>query len=573
MCGFTFALPKSNEKEQDFKLAHSFNQWRGSDKTTLGIFSDCYMAFSLLSFVQGINEPNTHPSNSSQPYSSPNGDTITMFNGEIYNYQRLKSSHGLSTAMSECAVISEGYSKIGLNFLSELDGMFAICLYDKNNHLVHLSRDYFGQKPLYYNSKISSDGSTSIYASTSLKTVSILSGEELRPEFVAEWIDLGFTIAPHTIYNNVYKVAPGETVTISTKTGKIYRSYQPQRLSSNFRAKSTTQGSINKSASLLCNSISEDIKSTLTHGDVKSALMLSKGIDSSVIEILAAPHISNSIDVISMDTGNGDAWDSNEKTNSYFTKVASTIDLQSTIVDYLTQAKRGLNPCSDIGMLPLFQLLSAYPKRKSAFIGGDGADELLFGYGKYKHLQNYFTANNSNASDSIRLWYKLRGSGYLSLDQIEERLRNFLSQQDTCNGAEKIRALEIKSYLPECILLKTDNISYVANKEIRAPFLNISSSTYLQSLPVYSENQFHSFGKTFFRAIISNSHLKARLSLPKKGFAPVGYFTQLHLKTLQAMYGEKNISQKIQFLCHAAGIKKISNDRLFHRILMLVSFI
>ena len=127
-----------------------------------------------------------------------------MFNGEIYNYEQLQSIYKLNSAKTECDVIAEGYKKLGLNFLGQLNGMFAICLYDKANNFIHLSRDFFGQKPLYYYVQGSAENNISVYASSSLKTVSLLANEPLCTQGVAEWIDLGFTLSPRTIYNNIY---------------------------------------------------------------------------------------------------------------------------------------------------------------------------------------------------------------------------------------------------------------------------------------------------------------------------------------------------------------------------------
>lgn len=571
MCGFTFVFPSESKSPTEIKLAHSFNQWRGNDDTIVSKLDDCYTAFSLLSFVQIENNANNSQLDFNQPFISRDNKIISMFNGEIYNYKDLKAKYHLDLADNECSVISEGYQKIGLDFIGLLDGMYASCIYDKNKQLIHLSRDYFGQKPLYYH--INTDhGNPHVYASTSLKTISILANEPLKSEHIAEWIDLGFTVAPITIFNNIYKLAPGETITVDIRNCASTRSYLPSRFDPQLRYSIIKSSSSLNAANKICKTISRDIESTINHGQIKSALLLSKGIDSSIVEIFAEKLVSDSIDILSMDTGNGDTWEPCEQTRHKFKGVVGTINIQATIIDYLSQTRRGINPCSDIGMWPLLQLLSLYPDRKIALISGDGADELLFGYGKY-HILRSLEGKKLSIHDCIKIWYKLRGNGILPLDYIEDRLKSISTQQSVpLDSLEIIRSIESKSYLSECVLLKTDNISYITNKEIRAPFLNLGSSMALASLPLFN-GRFHSFQKNFFRSIIQNSHLRDRLGFGKKGFAPVGYFVETHLKTLYAMYGKQLIDQKISYICESARITQIPNDKIAHRILMLTSFV
>ena len=87
-----------------------------------------------------------------QPMHSDNGRVVVTFNGEIYNFQELRSQLSEYSFQSNCdtEVILAAYLKWGITFVKRLNGMFAIALFDKEDNSLYLIRDYIGKKPLYY---------------------------------------------------------------------------------------------------------------------------------------------------------------------------------------------------------------------------------------------------------------------------------------------------------------------------------------------------------------------------------------------------------------------------------------
>ncbi len=114
---------------------------------------------------------------SNQPFSKHN--LVISFNGEIYNYQQLKNSlekfgYKFNTE-SDTEVILSGYHKYGLNFFKMMRGMWALAIIDKKHQKVVLSRDRFGEKPLYY-----FKDQNNFYFGSQISQISLLSGKKFR---------------------------------------------------------------------------------------------------------------------------------------------------------------------------------------------------------------------------------------------------------------------------------------------------------------------------------------------------------------------------------------------------------
>lgn len=158
-----------------------------------------------------------------QPMHSSNRRVSVVFNGEIYNYQELRTEMRDYPFKSECdtEVIIAAYLKWGINFIDKINGMFAIALLDREDDSVYLIRDRVGKKPLYYYV----DKDRNVVFASELKAI-LLSGifkREVNTEIVGRFLYQGYIAAPDTIYRNTYKLEQGSILKISEQGLRKYK--------------------------------------------------------------------------------------------------------------------------------------------------------------------------------------------------------------------------------------------------------------------------------------------------------------------------------------------------------------
>ncbi|MEP6998349.1 MAG: asparagine synthase (glutamine-hydrolyzing), partial [Betaproteobacteria bacterium] len=155
-----------------------------------------------------------------QPLSNEDGTLSLVANGEIYNYQTLRSEltaqgHHFRTA-SDCETIVHLYEQHGDAFVERLNGMFAFALWDSRRQRLLLGRDRLGIKPLY----LWNDGQRLVFASEA-KAILALPGmnAELDPAALSSYLELGYVPAPQSIFRGIRKLPPATV--LSAERGKV----------------------------------------------------------------------------------------------------------------------------------------------------------------------------------------------------------------------------------------------------------------------------------------------------------------------------------------------------------------
>ena len=159
--------------------------------------------------IQGLD------SSGSQPIESDNGAWVISFNGEVYNKHLLQAhlanfigSNYQPRGSSDTEILIKYIEKFGLTqALKSIEGMFSIIAYNKNTRKIYICGDKFGEKPLYYGT-ISINSKKYFIATSDLKTLSCLkvSGLSYNNDSISELLYRGYTSAPFTIYNDIYKI-------------------------------------------------------------------------------------------------------------------------------------------------------------------------------------------------------------------------------------------------------------------------------------------------------------------------------------------------------------------------------
>lgn len=162
------------------------------------------------------------------PLSNERRDVWLAFNGEIYNHRPLRHSLELEGHVfrtnSDAEAVVHAYEQYGLEFLSHLQGMFAIALWDDRAHRLILARDRLGEKPLYYLRA----GGLLLFASE-IKALLAASAAPRRLDVRAlgQYLSFGFVPPPLTLFEDVMKLAAGEAMVVERGTTKRIQWWQP----------------------------------------------------------------------------------------------------------------------------------------------------------------------------------------------------------------------------------------------------------------------------------------------------------------------------------------------------------
>ncbi|PSR10821.1 MAG: asparagine synthase (glutamine-hydrolyzing), partial [Bacteroidetes bacterium] len=232
------------------------------------------------------------------------GAYTLIFNGEIYNYLELRQElvqkgHVFKTH-SDTEVILKMYREYGEQAISQLNGMFAFLLYDRNQQRVLAARDHFGIKPLY----IFEDGEKMIFASEIKAIVAHPQVKaELAQESLNEYLTFQFILQEDTLFKGVRKLLPGHFLVIDLQdnTSRLQKYWEPNFKVDNHHSLEYFVYEIQR--------LLEDAVKIQLRSDVPLGTYLSGGMDSSIVSILASRHIPQGLKTFTGAFREGQAYD------------------------------------------------------------------------------------------------------------------------------------------------------------------------------------------------------------------------------------------------------------------------
>ncbi len=460
-----------------------------------------------------------------QPMYSEDGDTVLVYNGEIYNYRELrKELEGLGHRFrthSDTEVVLRAFLEWDKNCFSRLRGMFAIALWTETQKRLVLARDRMGIKPLY----ICSRGEDLLFSSE-LKGIFIHEDVERRLDLDALncYLSLNYVPCPYTMVKGIEKIPPGHLV--EWRDGRRHAeaywnlSIEPRSSWTMDSAKEALDG-------LLRDSVREHMTS-----DVPLGLWISGGIDSSTILHYAASESSTPLKTFSI-SFRGRSFDESDHIRQmaglYGTEhqefdLNPQVDLQGAIEEFATYSDE---PNADAGALPVWFLSKMSRQKVTVVLSGEGADELFGGYLTYNadrlaHAFRRVPAAMRRASlrvfrhlpvsdDKISFEYKVkrllegcelsreRAHVYWNGTFSEEEKRALCLAADPSplsrllgvfptNGASRgfftpYLSFDQRYFLPDDILAKVDRMSMAHSLEVRPPFLDHRIVEFAASLP------------------------------------------------------------------------------------------
>lgn len=390
MCGINGILHLQSQKKVDERILIKMRdslEHRGPDDKGLFIENNVGLGHRRLSILD-ISEAGH------QPFYSNNGRYIMVYNGEIYNfkdfYPELKSNGFDIKTSSDTEVLLQLFELYGTKMLNRLNGMFAFVIWDKQERKLTAVRDRMGVKPLYY----SFYNETFYFASEQKALFTAGVPLKMSQDGMEEYIFNRFVAGENTLYENVKKVVPGHILTIH-ESGKVTNEKWWD-----LKTEIQNQPKIKNPVEWFRETFDDSVKLRMV-SDVPVGVLLSGGLDSS--SILASLNQQKFRDIQTFNIG----FKEKEHNESHLAKMMAekfdygfnTMQLEdNSLFEKLVNATyfqdEPIMHLSEPHILALAQL--AKPSVK-VLLSGEGADELMGGYVRYKALK-YPSLLNSIAS-------------------------------------------------------------------------------------------------------------------------------------------------------------------------------
>ena len=529
---------------------------RGPDER--GFFRDgiCQLGMCRLAIVDVLS--------GQQPNYNANRTIVSVFNGEIYNFLKLRKllvSKGYQiNTRGDSALIPFLYEEFGKDFPRKLQGMFSIAVYDLNKEKILLVRDRIGKKPLWY----SFQGGVLAFSSEIKGLIKLGIKKTFDEGVIPEYLQYGYINSPRSPYVEIKSLEPA-TLLISQYNSltieKYWNSVDITPLNITFEeAKAETR-----------RLLKESIQSRLVSERPVGAF-LSGGIDSTIVTSLMR-ELSES-PVHSFSIGFQEKKFDESKYAVEVSKSIGTIHHEKIVnadpVFILSRLSETLDqPFADSSIIPTFLLAEFASQEVVVALSGDGGDEVFGGYDRYRagivlddwnFLLHFNPARVLPSSKMLnqRLRKLVSHSGpsslafrYKGLQSLfqEEDLKSILnsnllrhSHKDYFfdlwnsipyeNRLRKMQEVDINSYLPGDLMYKVDMASMANSLEVRSPFLDYRLVEFGLALPSQFKIK-NGETKHLLREIARELVPRNLIDRPKMGFAiPRGKWLRFELNEL-----------------------------------------
>lgn len=567
MCGFAgFALGSTNEQLIDRQLLGEMGrtiQLRGPDAQ--GIWSDDSLAVGLVHQRLAIQDLSPL---GAQPMASSSGRFTIAFNGEIYNFKKLKKELAEKNFVfkggSDTEVILAAFEEWGVeSALVKFTGMFAIALVDHIDKKLWLIRDRMGEKPLYY----CQNDNKLIFASE-LKALMVCPffKKDIEPGAVALLLRHNYIPAPWSVFKNTFKLEPAHFLCFDLSD----LSRAPQK-------KCYWQPDLSWDNSLTADSLHEQLLPLLKDviadqmiSDAPLGAFLSGGIDSSTIVSLMQQQARNPVKTFSVgfnvagfneaEHAKAVAKHLGTEHTEYYVEPQDALDVIPHLADIYDE------PFADSSQIPTYIVSRMTRQKVTVALSGDGGDELFAGYSRYAKYAQAFEQRRAGINHKMMHWLSPKSAGFMTKilksnqrslgdDLVIEKVNRYkasynadnsgafyqdhisywLDPEQYVNNATRlpyaldksdIRAdatstfqwCDINSYLPDDILVKVDRAAMANSLETRVPLLDHRLVELSLKVPT-SINVAQGVTKQPLRKILYQNVPRALVDRPKQGFA------------------------------------------------------
>ena len=538
-----------------------------------------------------------------QPIHNEDETIWTTYNGEIYNFNKLrkdleKRGHHFYTS-SDTEVVVHAYEEFGDSCVHEFRGMFAFAIWDSTKKRLLLARDRLGIKPLYYTS------TNGIFLFGS-EIKSILQYEEIvrsvNYRALYNFLTFRFVPAPDTMFRGIKKLLPGSILTIKNGKIRIQKYWSPKAIAAPTKPETYY---IDRLREILRNSIQVRLMS-----DVPLGAYLSGGVDSSSIVGMMSSIMDTPVETFSVGFGEGGYVDElvyARKVAEYFGTNHHEFLVDESSLGILPEVVWHFDePLADPAAIPTYLISELAKKHVTVVLTGEGADEIFAGYLQYKLIVGgqrylkplprffknmisgivriapsqlldrffvYSSALGEGAKDRFSKYVTSlnnKGECYLSMisifnkQEIEELCTNgFLKENqnlridDTINHhletvhagslLHQFQLMEIETELPDDLLMKVDKMTLANSVEARVPYLDHKLVEFSFSIP--ESLKIRGLTEKYILRKAMSDFLPKGIGTRKKHrfFVPIDSWIENNSETISQILSEETIRKRGYF--------------------------
>ena len=540
MCGFVGFVDKEKNKKKIIKDMADMIKHRGPDSDGYFCDENVALGFRRLSIID-LN-------NGSQPIYNEDNTKVIVFNGEIYNYEELKTEllkcgHIFKTE-TDTEVLLHGYEEYREELLPKLRGMFAFVIYDTNSKELFAARDFYGIKPFYYykndDELLFSSEIKSFLAHPNFK-------KELNLEMLESYLTFQYSVGEDTFFKNVYKLRPGHYLKYKDGSLEIKKYYELKFDEDNTKTLEEWEKGIREH-------LDDSIKAHKI-SDVEVGSFLSSGVDSSLIATLSNVDKTFTVGFENKQYSEIDyAKDLSKKIN---TKNINKIITKKEYFDKISDIMYYMDePLADPSCIALYFVANIASQNVKVALSGEGADEIFGGYNIYaepytwawyykipypirkligslasifkhkrginflirrgqkledRYVGNAFIFNNKEVKKILS--YKPYKKGY------QEFTKEYYDKVKDKDDVTKMQYIDFNFWLIGDILLKADKMSMANSLEVRVPYLDRIVIDYARHIPTKYKVDKNTTKKCFRR--VASEVLEDKVSSKKKLGFPV----------------------------------------------------
>ena len=476
MCGICGELKFDGQSPDDAVLRHMLARLEHRGPDNEGQYRNGVVAFGhrRLSIIDLSIASN-------QPWVDQKNNLVLVFNGAIYNYKELRAeliARGFSfSSEGDTEVVLKAYAAWGESFATRLHGMFAIAIWDGKQQQLVLARDRFGIKPLYY----SHNRNSFRFAST---TQALLAAGNVDTGIDPVALHHHFTLhavvpAPRTLLKGIRKLPPASIMVIAADGSQREFPYWQLDASSVTPARSEDEW-IEATREALLNAVHR----RRVIADVPVGVLLSGGLDSSLLVALLAEHGGNDLLTFSVgfedhphEQGNEFVF-SDRVVERYATKHHKIHIPNHEVLERLPEAIGHMSePMVGQDAIAFFLLAERVSQHVKVVQSGQGADEVFAGYFWYPQMQQ---ARGTDL-ERFRTFYfdrdhdeylRMIASAHAGPDYTSALVEKRLQAVDSDDYLNRVLHFDVTTLIVDDPVKRVDNMTMAWGLEARVPFLD-----------------------------------------------------------------------------------------------------